>query len=115
MMMKSAPRPVNDSAHRGRQPITVGRGDKLFDRLLLRREPGGECPSIPIAGHYTATLSGEFVGQVLGVANTQQLGCGIVAQDPRRKCNGGRQRFKTSGRNVDYEPSELSLAAVVQL
>jgi hypothetical protein len=95
---------------RGSETIAVPGGDELSYRLAIGGEPGREDPPVPGAGHDAPAIAGELVGKVLGIADTEELGRGIVAQAPGRKRDRGQQRLQMARRQVDDQAPDLALA-----
>ena len=69
----------------GSEPITLAGGGEFLDRPAMRRQTGQEDPPIPRAHHDAATIAGELVGEILGIADAQDPGRGIVPQTPGRE------------------------------
>jgi hypothetical protein len=72
MMMISAPRPAH---RRWRwEPIAVTGSDELLDRVAVCARRVGKSISIPRAQHDAAAIAGELVGEIVGIADTEDLG-----------------------------------------
>ena len=69
---------------------------------------GREDPPIPRAHHDAAAIAGELVGEILGIADAEQLGRGIVPETPGRKRDRGHQGFEMARRQVDDQPPDLA-------
>src|SRR5208282_3641318 len=84
-------------ADRGRDPAALGRRLELGHRLTLRREPGREQPPVPVAGDDAAAIAREFVGEVLGIADAEDLQARVMAETPGRKGDRGQVRLQVAG------------------
>ena len=92
------------AAGRGGQPVALAGGDELLHRLAVRRQAGRKDPPIPRAHHDAAAIAGELVGEILGIADAQDLRRRVVAETPGRKGDRGHQRFEVARRQVDDQP-----------
>ena len=61
-------------------------------------------PPVPGAHHDAAAIAGELVGEVLGIADGEDLRRGVMPQTPGRKGDRGQQGFQMAGRQVDDQP-----------
>ena len=61
----------------------------------------GEDLPIPQAGHDAAAIAGELVGEILGIADAEDLGRRVEAQTPGRKGDRGHQGFQVPWGQVD--------------
>jgi hypothetical protein len=59
---------------RGSEPVALTGGDGLLHRLAVRRQAGRKGLTVPPAHHDAATIAGELIGEILGVADAQELG-----------------------------------------
>jgi hypothetical protein len=50
------------------------------------------------------SIAGELVGEILGIADAEDLGRRIVPQTPRWERDGGHQGFQMARRQVDDQP-----------
>jgi hypothetical protein len=82
----------------------VAGGDEFLHRLAVRRQPGRKNPPIPGAHHDAAAVAGELVGEILGIADTEDLGRRVVPETPRGKGDRGHQGFEMARREVDDQP-----------
>ena len=55
-----------------------------------------------------------FVGQILAIAGADDLFCGIMAEQPSRKCDACRVRFQGARRQIDDQPFRLTRAAFLE-
>jgi hypothetical protein len=83
--------PGQHPAIRGGEPVSLAGGQEFLHRLAMRRQAGREDTPIPWAGHDSAAVTRELVGEILGVADAQQLRRGIVPEAPGWKGNRGHQ------------------------
>jgi len=81
----------------------------------LGGEAGWKDPTIPRAHHDAAAIAGELVGEILGIADAQDLGRRVMPETPRRKGDRGHQGFEMARRQVDDQSSDLALAHLGQL
>jgi hypothetical protein len=102
--------PGQDAADRGGEPATLRRRVEFGYRGALRREAGREDPAVPIAGDDAAAIARQFVGEVLRIAEAEDLRRGIRAETPRREGDRGEQRLQVAGRQVDDEAPDLAAA-----
>jgi hypothetical protein len=93
----------------GGEPIAMTGGDELLQCLAVRSQPGGKDLPIPWTHHDAAAIAGELVGEILGIADTEYRGGGIMPETPRRKSDRGHQGFEVAGRQVDDQPPDLAL------
>src|SRR5438270_8517336 len=66
----------------GGEPISLPGGDELLHGLAVWGEAGRQDLPIPWAHHDAAAVAGELVGEVLGVADAQDLGRGVMPETP---------------------------------
>ena len=55
-----------------------------------------------------------FVGEILSVTGTDDLGTGIVAKDKGRESHCSGMGFKRARQHIDDEPSDLPMSAGLQ-
>src|SRR5215469_12727747 len=77
---------------------------ELRHGLTLRGEPGREGPLIPPADDDAAAIARELVGEVLGVADAEDLCARLTPEAPRRKRHRRQQRFQVARRHIDDQP-----------
>jgi len=90
-------------------------GDELLHGLAVWRQAGWKDPPIPLAHHDAAAVAGELVGEILGIADAEELGRRILPEIPRRKGDRGQQGFERAGRQIDDQPTAFALAHCYQL
>ena len=95
----------------GGEPVALAGGDELLHRLAVRRQAGRKDLPIPRAHHDAAAIAGELVGEILGIADAEDLSRGIVPETPGRKGDRGHQGFEMARRQIDDQPPDLALAA----
>ena len=88
---------------------------ELRHGLPLGGEPGREGPLVPPAHHDAAAIARELVGDVLGVADAEDLRVGLTPEAPRRKRHRRQQRFQVTLRNIDDQPPDPALEHRSQL
>ena len=97
------------TAGRGGESVALAGGDELLHRLAVRRQAGREELTIPRAHHDAAAIAGELIGELLGIADAEDLRRGVVPETPGRKSDRGHQRFEVTGRQVNDQPPDLAL------
>jgi hypothetical protein len=104
--LESTYRPVcgQHAAGRGGKPVAVPGGDELLHCVAVRRQAGRKDLPIPRAHHDGAAIAGELVGEILGIADGEELGRGVVPETPGRKGDRGQQGFQMAGRQIDDQP-----------
>ena len=65
--------PGQHAAGGGGEPVALPGGDELLHSLTVSGEAGRKDLPIPRAHHDTAAIAGELVGEVLGIADAQDL------------------------------------------
>ena len=100
---------------RAGDPVPLAGGDELLHGLAVWRQAGWKNAPIPLAHHDAAAIAGELVGEVLGIADAEELGRGIMPEIPRRKRDRGQQGFEGAGRQINDEPADLALAHCYEL
>ena len=83
--------PGQHAAGGGGEAIALAGSDELLHRLAVRRQAGREDLPIPRAHHDAAAVAGELVGELLGIADAQDLGRRVVPQTPGREGDRGQQ------------------------
>jgi hypothetical protein len=76
--------PGQHPADRGGHPAALRRRFELRHRLMPRRETRREEPLVPVGGDNPPAVARQFVGEVLGIARTDNLRARVVAEKPRR-------------------------------
>ena len=107
--------PGQHPADRSGEPAALGRGFELGCRLPLRREPGREQMPVPVAGDDAPAIARQLVGEVLGIADAEDLGARPVTEAPGRKGDRGQVRLQVARRQVDDQPPDLALVHRRQL
>jgi hypothetical protein len=103
------------AAGRGGEPITLAGGDEFLHRLAVRRQAGRKDLTIPRAHHDAPAIAGELIGEILGIADAENLGRGIAPEAPRREGDRGQQGFEMARRQVDNQPLDPAFPHGVQL
>ena len=96
--------PGQHAADRSGEPAALGRGLELGCGLALRREPGREEMPVPVAGDNAPAVARELVGEVLGVADAEDLGTRPVTEAPGREGDRRQVRLQVARRQVDDQP-----------
>ena len=86
---------------RGGEPVALAGGDELLHRLAVQRQAGWKELTIPRAHHDAAAIAGELIGELLGIADAEDLRRGIMPQTPGREGDRGHQGFQMTGWQVD--------------
>jgi hypothetical protein len=108
-------------ADRGGEPAALRRRVEFGHCGALRREARREDPPVPVAGDDMPAIARQFVGEVLRIADAEDLRRRVVPETPGRKRDRGEQRFQVARRQVDYEAvippsrSALNFAMVVSM
>ena len=76
---------------RGGEPVALSGRDELLNRLAVWRQAGREELLIPRALHDRAAIAGELVGEILGIADAEDLGRGVVPERPGGEGDRGHQ------------------------
>src|SRR5262249_51933400 len=87
---------------------------EVVDRLPAR-EPGAEQALIPLACHDRPAVAGELVGQVLAIADADDLAGRIVAQIPGGEGDRAAEGFQEARRGGDDEPLDPPQTAGLEL
>jgi hypothetical protein len=82
--------PGQHAADRSGEPAALSRGFELGCGLPLRREPGREQTPVPVAGDDAPAVARELVGEVLGIADAEDLRTRPVTEAPGRKGDRGQ-------------------------
>jgi hypothetical protein len=93
----------------GGEPVALTGGEELLHGLTVRSQAGAKDPPIPGIHHDGTAISGELVGEILGIADAQDLRRGVVPETPGRKRDRGHQGFQMAGGQVDDQPSDPAL------
>jgi hypothetical protein len=102
--------PGQDPANRGGEPATKCGRLELRHGLALRGKPGQEGALIPVAGHDAPAVARQLVGEILRVADTEDLLARLTPETPGRKRHRAQQRFQIARRHIDDQPPDLALA-----
>jgi hypothetical protein len=97
-------------ADRGGEPAALGRGVELGHGLPLRREAGRKDLPVPVAGGNMLAIARQFVGEVLRVADAEDLQAGFVPETPGRKGDRSQVRLQVARRHVDDQPPDTAVA-----
>jgi hypothetical protein len=81
----------------------------------MRRQGGPEEPSVPRAHQDRAAIARELVGEILRVADAQDLRRRVAPQTPGRERDRGQQRFQMPRRQVDDKAADPAFAHRGQL
>jgi hypothetical protein len=81
-------------ADRGGDARALRRCLELGYRLMPRRQPSWEEPLVPVTGEDAPAVARQFVGEVLRVADTQDLRARVVPEIPGRKGDRGQVRLQ---------------------
>src|SRR5208283_1882337 len=106
-----SPRPRPDAygqhaADRSSDPAALGRGLEFGDRLALRRQSRREQLPVPVAGDDAPAVARQFVGELLGIADAEDLRARISAETPRGEGDRGQVRLQMARRQVDDQPAD---------
>ena len=96
--------PGQHAADRSGEPAALGRGLELGCGLPLRREPGREEMPVPVAGDDALAIARQLVGEVLGIADAEDLRARPVTKAPGRKGDRSQVRLQVTRRQVDDQP-----------
>jgi hypothetical protein len=99
------------AADRGGEPAALRGRVEFRHRGALRREAGRreELP-VPAAGEDLPAIARQFVGEVLRIADAEDLRRRVVPEAPGRKRDRRQQRFQVPRRQVDDEPPDPAVA-----
>ena len=100
--------PGQHAADRGGDPASLGGRIELGHRLMPRREPGREAPLVPVTGDDAPAVARQFVGELLRIADAEDLRARIAAQTPRREGDRRQVRLQMARRQVDDQPADLT-------
>ena len=84
--------PGQHAADRGRDAASLCRRFELGHGLPLRREPRRENPLVPVTGDDAPAVARQFVGELLRIADAEDLRAWIAAQTPSRE--GDRRQVR---------------------
>jgi len=90
-------------------------GDELLHHLPVRGEAGSKDLLIPRDHHGAAAVSGELVGEILGITDAQDLGRRVVSETPGRKRDRGHQGFEMVRWQIADPPLDPAFPHVGQL
>ena len=93
----------------GGEPIALAGGHELLHRLAMGGKLGRKDPPVPLARHDATAVARELVGEILGVADAEELRRRVAAQAPRWERDRGQQGFQMARRQVDDQPPDLAL------
>ena len=102
--------PGQHPADRGGDARALRRRLELGHRLMPRREPGREEPLVPVAGEDAPAVARQFVGEILGVADAEDLRARLVPETPGRKGDRGQVRLQMARRQADDQPADPARA-----
>ena len=97
-------------ADRGGEPAALGGLLELRHGLPLGGKPGRGGPLIPVAHDDTPAVSGELVGEILRVADADDLRAGLTPEAPGRKRHRRHQRFQVARWHIDDQPPNPAFA-----
>jgi hypothetical protein len=78
--------------------------DELLHCVAVRRQAGRKDLPVPRAHHDGAAVAGELVGEILGIADGEELGRGVVSETPGRKGESRPAGISDGGRQIDDQP-----------
>src|SRR5205823_11466825 len=99
--MRSAPRPVSTP------PVEVAR--RYPWRVVMNSCTAWRCGARRVGKicryhgliMMARQIASELVGEILGIADGEDLGRGVVPETPGRKGDRGQQGFQMAGRQID--------------
>ena len=87
--------PGQNPADRGGDARALRRRLEFGDRLMARRQAGRrEEALVPVGGEDAAAVARQFVGEVLGIADADDLRTRVVPEAPRRKGDRSEVRLQ---------------------
>src|SRR5206468_9000883 len=98
--------PGQDTADRGGDARALSRRLEFGYRLMSRCEAGREEALVPVAGEDAPAIARQFVGEVLGVADAEDLRTRLVAEAPGGKGDRGQVRLQMARRQADDKPPD---------
>src|SRR6267378_2488594 len=101
------------AADRGRHPAPLRRRRKVMDGLAVGQPHRKEAP-IPPACHDASAVPGKFIGEVLTVACTDDVGCWVVREKPGREGDRSTMRFKLPWWEIDDQAVNPAAATGLQ-
>jgi hypothetical protein len=107
--------PGQHAADRGGEPAALCGRVEFGHRGALRRQARRENPPIPVAGDDVPAVARQFIGEVLGIADAEDLRRGIMPETPGREGDRGQQRLQVARRQVDDQPPDLAATQCCQL
>jgi len=102
--------PGQHTADRGGDARALGGRLELGHGLMAGCEAGREETLVPVAGEEAPAIARQFVGELLGVADAEDLGTRLVAEAPGRKRDRGQVRLQMARRQVDDQPPDAARA-----
>ena len=94
-------------ANRGGDARALRRRLEFGYGLMARRQAGREEALVPVAGEDAPAIARELVGEVLGVADAEDLRTRLVAEAPGREGDRGEVRLQTARRQADDQPPDI--------
>jgi hypothetical protein len=85
--------PGQHAADRGGEPAALCGRVEFGHRCALRRQARREDAPVPAAGDDVPAVARQFVGEVLRIADAEDLRRGVVPETPGREGDRGQQRF----------------------
>ena len=90
--------PGQHAADRSGEPAALARGFELGCGLPLRRQLGREQTPVPVAGDDALAIARQLVGEVLGIADAEDLRAWAVTEALGRKGDRGQVRLQVARR-----------------
>jgi len=100
--------PGQDTADRGGDARALGGGLEFGHGLMAGCEASREEPLVPVAGEEAAAIARQFVGEVLRVADAEDLRTRLVPEAPGRKGDRGEVRLQVARRQADDQPADMA-------
>ena len=88
--------PGQYAADRGGEPAALRRRVEFRHCSALRRQARREDAAVPVAGDDPPAIARQFVGEVLRIADADDLRRRVAPETPRRKRNRGEQRLQVA-------------------
>jgi hypothetical protein len=95
--------------------VALASGDELLHRLAVGRQAGQKQLAVPRAQHDRAAVARELVGEILCVADAEDLRRRVEPQTPGRESDRGHQGFQMPRWQVDDEPLDPAFTNRCQL
>jgi len=102
--------PGQHTADRGGDARALGGRLEFGHGLMARCEAHREEALVPVAGEDAAAIAREFVGEVLGIADAEDLRTRLVSEAPGRKRDRGQVRLQMARQQADEQPAEMGRA-----